>query len=313
MKNEYFDTLDPLYTVKAYENGLYRVSKRLCSRSRFSFPRPLEEEGGEKVETEGKFDSAMIRAKNIVREYALCNTWDYFLTITFNIDQWNRYDLEGRVRELMQYFQNLRKRVSGFERLRYLLVPEFHKDGAVHFHGLISGIPEQAIDDLPPWAPIKTREHGNKHIPLFTNRYGWCTLSPIISNVGVGFYISKYITKSMASMAALKGVHTYYHSRGLNKAVVVGWQFVPNSLLDKCCKYKNSFYATGFCKFDYVAEIAVELEELTDMFMNWSISDPVTGEVLALAGGDTEDECLQLMLDLIRDDGYAVLPYDVGA
>ncbi|MGM9573894.1 MAG: hypothetical protein ACI3VJ_05680, partial [Hominicoprocola sp.] len=78
----------------------------------------------------------------------------------------------------------------------------------------------------------------------------------------------KYITKSMASMAALKGVHTYYHSRGLNKAVVVGWQFVPNSLLDKCCKYKNSFYATGFCKFDYVAEIAVELEELTDMFLS---------------------------------------------
>lgn len=305
------DMLAPLYTVKSFENGLYRVSKRLCSA-----PRPRlaseQEDNTEKPETSEKFASAMIRAKNTVREYALCNCWDYFLTITFAIDQWNRYDLQGRVRELMQYFQNLRKR-GVFPDLRYVLVPEFHKDGAVHFHGLISGIPEEAIDELPPWAPVSTRSHGNRHIPLLTSRYGWTTLSPIVSNIGVGFYISKYITKSMASMAVLKGVHTYYHSRGLLRAVVVGYQFADNSLLDKCCKYKNSFYATGFCKFDYSAEVCAELEEVTDMFMNWSISDPVTGEVVAFAGGEDDDPNMQMVLEEFASAGLFVCPFDIGA
>lgn len=310
MTNSYCDSLAPFYTVKAYENGLYRVSKRLCAAPRSRLAEDREDK--ETQETTEKFASAMIRAKNTVREYALCNRWDYFLTITFAIDQWNRYDLQGRVKELMQYFQNLRKR-GVFPNLRYVLVPEFHKDGAVHFHGLISGVPEEAIDELPPWAPVSTRSHGNKHMPLLTQRYGWCTLSPIVSNIGVGFYISKYITKSMASMAALKGVHTYYHSHGLNRALVVGYQFAPNALLDKCCKYKNSFYASGFCKFDYAAEICTELDEVTDMFMNWSITDPVSGELVAIAGGDDEDRDMQMILEAFASDGFCVRPFDIGA
>lgn len=27
---------------------------------------------------------------------------------------------------------------------------------ALLYHGLISGIPEEAIDELPPWAPVST-------------------------------------------------------------------------------------------------------------------------------------------------------------
>lgn len=117
----------------------------------------------------------------------------------------------------------------------------------------------------------------------------------------------------MASMAALKGVHTYYHSHGLNRALVVGNQFAPNALLDKCCKYKNSFYASGFCKFDYAAEICTELDEVTDMFMNWSITDPVSGELVAIAGGDDEDRDMQMILEAFASDGFCVRPFDIGA
>ena len=49
--------LAPLYTVKAFENGLYRVSKRLCAA-----PRPClvseREKNTEKPETSEKFASA---------------------------------------------------------------------------------------------------------------------------------------------------------------------------------------------------------------------------------------------------------------
>ena len=58
------EALAPLYTVKAFENGLYRVSKCLCAA-----PRPRlaaeREENIDKPETTEKFASAMIRAKKL--------------------------------------------------------------------------------------------------------------------------------------------------------------------------------------------------------------------------------------------------------
>ena len=88
---------------------------------------------------------------------------------------------------------------------------------------------------------------------------------------------------------------------------------ITNAVLDKCCKYKNSFYATGFCKFDYSADVCAELNEVTDMFMNWSISDPVTGEVVAFAGGEDDDAQMQMMLEVFASEGFSVRPFDVGA
>lgn len=88
---------------------------------------------------------------------------------------------------------------------------------------------------------------------------------------------------------------------------------MTNDTLDKCCKFKNSFYATGFCRFDYAAEICVDLEEVTAMFMNWSITDPVSGELIAIAGGDDEDVGFQQVLDAFVQDGLHVRPFDIGA
>ena len=124
----------PLYTIKCYNDCLYRVVKRLFDASLVKAAALLDEE--EKPEIVGKFDSALSRAKNLVRELALCNQWDYFVTLTFDT-RWDRYDFSGRIRAFLQWVQNENK--AG-KCIRYLLVPEFHKDGAVHLHALMSGI-----------------------------------------------------------------------------------------------------------------------------------------------------------------------------
>ena len=63
----------PLYTVKCYNDYLYRVVKRLFDPRPSKSAKLADEEKPEQV---GKFDSALFRAKNTVRELALCNKFD---------------------------------------------------------------------------------------------------------------------------------------------------------------------------------------------------------------------------------------------
>ncbi len=165
----------PLYQVSAYGDFLYRVTKRLCGVSRA--PRKAPEEWQENTE---KLQNALVRAKTAVREYCLCNRWQYFITLTINGSQHDRYDLQGFLREFMQWMQNLKKTVC--PDLRYILVPEQHKKEdpvcgrAWHFHGLISGITPGA---QLPGTPKSIVDTGFECWPLYSARYGFSTVSPI--------------------------------------------------------------------------------------------------------------------------------------
>lgn len=296
----------PLYKVKCYNDCLYRVTKRLFTPS----PTPKAKQKHEDKPV-GKFESALSRAKNIVREVSLCNNWDYFVTLTFDRGKWDRYDLKGRVKELMQYIQNLNK--QGYD-IKYVLVPEFHKDGAVHLHGLMSGIP---VECRPEWWPVSVNRKDDgtyyDHCPLFSNRYGYSSVEPVRDMIAVGFYVSKYITKSMAKNADLKGVHTYYRSKALNKSIEVCSLYHENRVLDKCCKFDNSFYKFGFCRFDVGDDFMPELiDEVNDMYQDFVISDPVSGEVVALVGGDTEDEYIQEVLAAFQEQGLRCSVHDMS-
>ena len=65
----------------------------------------------------------------------------------------DRYDLDEFIRKLGVYIRNNR-RLKG-SKIQYLLIPEQHKDGAYHMHGLIKGInPEELVkfkleDNIP--------------------------------------------------------------------------------------------------------------------------------------------------------------------
>lgn len=76
------------------------------------------------------------RASASLRDLAFCNL-DLCWFVTFTVrpdDSGTRYDVEALTRILWRWLDN-RVRRHG---LKYILVPELHKDGAVHFHGLIN-------------------------------------------------------------------------------------------------------------------------------------------------------------------------------
>lgn len=80
-------------------------------------------------------DRARRRARAKVRDLALCNRFEWFVTLTLDRSKVDRYDMSAIERRLSRWLDNAVRRRG----VRYVLVPERHKDGAIHFHGLMSG------------------------------------------------------------------------------------------------------------------------------------------------------------------------------
>ena len=77
---------------------------------------------------------AMRRARVKVRDYALSTDMKYFVTFTLDQDKINRYEIHEVTKKLNRWLDNQVRRKG----LCYVMVPELHKDGAIHFHALIN-------------------------------------------------------------------------------------------------------------------------------------------------------------------------------
>lgn len=75
------------------------------------------------------------RAAARVRDIALCNEFTHFVTLTLDAAKVDRYNMSAVLKKMRIWLDN-RVRRRG---LRYILVPELHKDGAIHFHGFFNG------------------------------------------------------------------------------------------------------------------------------------------------------------------------------
>ena len=105
---------------------------------------------------------AVRRAKQNLRDLALCNEMKYFVTLTLDQAVIDRHDMAAITRKLNAWCSNQVQR-SG---LAYILVPERHKDGAIHFHGFINDAME-IVDSgtlSVPWAkkPRKPRSKAQR-------------------------------------------------------------------------------------------------------------------------------------------------------
>ena len=103
-------------------------------------------------------ERSMRRARAKVRRLALSNDFRWFVTLTLDPQKIDRYDPATVVKKLGQWCSNHVKRNG----LKYILVPERHKDGALHFHGFFNDALEavasghhaksgQPIYNLPQW------------------------------------------------------------------------------------------------------------------------------------------------------------------
>jgi hypothetical protein len=168
----------------------------------------------------------ILRAKKVVQELAYCNKFDLFCTFTVDGEKSDRYDLTGCRKRLSQLFNNYKKRYSpGF---KYLIIPEFHSDGAIHFHGLIAGIREGdlIVPDKIPKRNVFTGELEQipntkqyRDWPYYSGKMGYFSCSAIKNHEAVSRYIIKYLTKDLEKLP--RGQQAYLCSKGLNRAELV--------------------------------------------------------------------------------------------
>jgi hypothetical protein len=145
------------------------------------------------------------RARSRIIELALCNNWEWFVTLTIDGNKQSRENLDGYVKDFGNWVGNFNKKYDC--KLKYLLIPEQHKDGkSWHMHGLLHDVPEDALT---------VNEHGYYDIPYYRERFGFVSLSRIRDKSRCARYITKYVSKSLTDRADDVGKHLYYASRGL--------------------------------------------------------------------------------------------------
>lgn len=85
---------------------------------------------------------SLSRTRRNIRELALCNDFEYFVTFTVNSELCDRYSLDDVQDRITKIFKKIKRNNNDFA---YLIITEKHKNGAFHFHGLVKCFPE---DDL---------------------------------------------------------------------------------------------------------------------------------------------------------------------
>ena len=151
------------------------------------------------------------RCKNVIYQLARNQKWDYFVTLTLDSKKIDRYNYDILQKKMTSWLRNLRRVAPD---MIYLFVPEHHKDGAYHFHGLIGRCGNIRFVDSGH------KDHKGRSIYNIGNyRFGWSTATPVTDNESVIRYISKYITKELITDTI--GKKHYWASRNLDRPAEV--------------------------------------------------------------------------------------------
>lgn len=166
---------------------------------------------------------SLSRTKRNIRELALCNNFEYFVTLTVNKNYCDRYDLDICEDNLKKLFKKYKRKNPNF---LYLFIAEKHKDGAFHFHGLVRGMD---ADDFY----INPNNYLSSH---FFDELGFNSFSVIKNYEKTCNYITKYITKDCCKN---KHNQIYISSKGLKKASKSEILNLPDNFFN----YHNDFCA----------------------------------------------------------------------
>ena len=163
---------------------------------------------------------SMRRARAKLRRLALANEFRWFVTLTIDPSKVDSHDGASVVRKLNAWASNMVQRNG----LKYILVPERHKKGGIHFHGFFS-------DSVKAVESGHTDKQGHViyNLPQWT--LGFTTAIELYDDYtrAVG-YVCKYVGKQGEKPAG----RWYYSGGGLNEPkciyIDLDWrEFVENS------------------------------------------------------------------------------------
>lgn len=235
-------------TIKSYGHKQYRVSLiGVCKAAGWELISKKF-----KKQYNYKLSNNLSRTRQTVQELALCNEWEYFFTGTLNQAKYNRYDLQKYIKDLSQFIQDKRKQYNSD--IKYLLIPEKHKDGAWHIHGLLSGISEEKLQMFEitkklPYFILNALQNGISVFDWrsYSKKFGYCSFSPVRDSYAITKYITKYITKDMLMRKSEKHKKLFYCSHGLQRAETILKECVND---DRIHNFQDGFFtfSNEYCR-----------------------------------------------------------------
>lgn len=249
--------------LKAYGNACFKLVQCRSVRNKGVFEdRPHVQKN---TVNETKLSSNISRARNRVREYGLCNPWDYFATMTINPKFFDSYDLKVFKKVLAQWIRDYNKKHG--THVKYLLVPEKHKSGAWHLHGFFMGL---SLDDLAPFTlDMKIPEYIREKLkkgetvyfwPAYQDKFGWNIVEPIRDLAKASSYITKYVTKDLEASVTELGSHLYYCSQGLKRAQLLKKGSMAATI--------EPDFENDYCKVNWFSRDQHTAEELSLLICN---------------------------------------------
>lgn len=213
----------------------YNKSERL---RREAWAAQLDEEYGHERPPRPKaagdsVERAKRRAKKRISDLILCNDFSNFVTLTLNPEEIDRRDYAAIIKKLSTYLDN-RVRRNG---LKYLGVPELHKNGGFHFHFLTN-------DVLPlVYSGTVVRPNGGRPVREETAKrqgfdLGECRRVYNVRDWSLGFTTSIYTYGEREAVAAYIGK---YISKS-DKKVGGRWYYSGGSLLQPVYKYRRESF-----------------------------------------------------------------------
>lgn len=178
-------------------------------------------------------ERSLKRTRQTIKDIVLCNDFDLFVTFTFDPKKHDRYNANHCKLVMTKWLSHQR---VNFPDMKYLLVPELHKDGAIHFHALMSGFNGSMRDS-------GHKVGGRTIFNVTCFRAGFSTAVRIEDQVPVANYIRKYITKDMS---ILYGRKRYFCSNNLKRP-----ESIVNSSLfrDTPPLFRHQTGTTEYCEF----------------------------------------------------------------
>lgn len=217
-KNNHLTTFFYNTKIKNYADGSQQVkyhnycSVKGCAKKEVSGV--LSEE-----ERKRKRYNNLYNAKQNVIDLAYHNSlikeWEWFITLTFDPNEVDSKNYEQVSEKLSMFLDNLKHQNRD---MRYIILPELHKSGAVHFHGIFSNVPNLKIEEARnPKTNKLIYQNGTKIYNIKNYKYGFTTASKIKNQEAVSVYISKYMTKELIDINYKK---RYWSSKNLERPTI---------------------------------------------------------------------------------------------
>lgn len=189
-------------TLTVYKNAIFAKNEPISTPT-FSTEKMM------KTDDEIQVDKMrqIWKVKTKIKDYVLCNDFDCFWTLTFSE---KRYDYDLAFDKMGKWLAKMRRKYGKFN---YIFIPELHKDGAIHFHGVtgyfkghltFSGVMHKKakVFNCDDWL------------------FGFTTITRMRNKKKCATYVTKYFTKEMQNSIVGKGKKKYWLSMGLELPVV---------------------------------------------------------------------------------------------